>query len=65
MTQKVASVIGMTFLYDAEYSFVLLRPKNEVKPLPQSAEKRICIGKRPLPSLAEFIHHVLVFPCVP
>ena len=32
----------MTFLYDAGYSVVLLRPKNEVKPLTQSAEKWIC-----------------------
>ena len=55
----------MTFLYDAGYSIVLLRPKNEVKPLTQSAEKWICMGKWPLSSLAEFIHHVLVIPCVP
>ena len=55
----------MTFMYDAEYSVVLLRPKNEVKPLPQSAEKWLCMGKWPVPSLAEFIHHVLVIPCVP
>ena len=40
----------MTFLYDAGYSVVLLRPKNEVKPLPQSAEKWICMGKWPLPN---------------
>ena len=32
MTSKVASVIGMTFLYDAGYSIVLLKPKNEAKP---------------------------------
>ena len=38
MIIKVASVIGMTFLYDAGYSVVLLRSKNEVKPLTQSAE---------------------------
>ena len=65
MTYKVASVIGMTFLYDAGYSAVLLRPKNEVKSLPQSAEKWICMGKWAVPSLAEFIHHVLVIPYVP
>ena len=43
----------MTSLYDAGYSVVLLRPKNEVKPLTQSAEKSICMGKWPVPSLAE------------
>ena len=32
MTQEVVSVIEMTFLYDAGYSVVLLRPKNDVKP---------------------------------
>ena len=47
---KVASVIGMTFLYDAGYSVDLLRPKNEVKPFTQSAEKWICMGKRPVPN---------------
>jgi len=45
---KVASVIGMTFLYDAGYSIVLLRPKNEVKLSTQSAEKLICMGKWPV-----------------
>ena len=43
----------MTFLYDARYSVVLLRPKNEVKSLPQSAEKWICMGKWPFEILAE------------
>ena len=43
----------MTFLYDAGYSVVLLRPKNEVKPLTQSAEKWICMGKWALEILAE------------
>ena len=57
--------MGMTFLYDAGYSVVLLRPKNEVKSLPQSVEKWICMGKGAVPSLAEFIHHDLVIPCVP
>ena len=65
MTYKVASVIDMTFLYDAIYSVVLLRPKNEVEPLSQSAEKWFCMGKLPVSSLAEFIHHVLVVPRVP
>ena len=35
----------MTFLYDAQYSFVLLRLKNEVKLLTQRAAKWICMGK--------------------
>ena len=30
---KIVSVIEMTFLYDAQYSVVLLRQTNEVKPL--------------------------------
>ena len=62
---KVASVIGMTFLYDAGYSIVLLRPKHEVEPLSQSAEKLFCMGKLPVSSLAGFIHHVLVVPRAP
>ena len=61
----MASVIGMAFLYDAGYSVVLLRPKNEVKPLTQSAKKWICIGKWAVPNWADFIHHVLVVRCVP
>ena len=55
----------MIFLYDAGYSIVLLRPKNEVKLSTQSAEKSICMVKWPVPSLGEFIHHVHVVPCVP
>ena len=45
----------MTFLYDARYLIVLLRPKNEVKvKLPtQSAENWICTGKWPFKILAE------------
>ena len=39
MTPKVVGVIEMTYLYDAWYSFVLLRPTKEVKLLTQSAEK--------------------------
>ena len=39
----------MTFLYDALYSVVLLRPKNEVKFLTQSAAKWICINKLLVP----------------
>ena len=38
-------VIEMTFLCTAWHSFVLLRPKNRVKLLTQSAENRICMGK--------------------
>ena len=62
---KVVSVIEMTLLYDARYSFFLLKPKNEVKLLTQSAANSICMGKWRVPSLAEFIHHVLVVPYVP
>ena len=57
---KIVNVIKMTFLYDARYSVVLLRPKNEVKLLPQSAEKSICMGKLAVPNWAEFFHHVVV-----
>ena len=39
----------MTLLYDAWYSFVLVRPKHEVKFSTQSADKWICIGKWPVP----------------
>ena len=56
---KMVSLIGMTFLYGARYSVVLLRQKNEVKPLTQSVEKWICMGKWPVPSLGIF-HHLLV-----
>ena len=42
---KNVSVIEMTFMYDAWYSIVLLRPKNRVKLLTQSAESWICMGK--------------------
>ena len=55
----------MTFLYDARYSIVLLRPKNEVKPLTQSAEKSICMGKWPVPNWGEFFHHVVVVSLEP
>ena len=40
----------MNFLYDASYSIVLLRPKNEVKLSTQSAEKWICMGKWAVPN---------------
>ena len=35
----------MSLLYAAQYSFVLLRPKVEVKLSTQSADKWICMGK--------------------
>ena len=38
----------MTFLYDARYSIVLLRPKNDLKFSTQSADKSICIRKWPV-----------------
>ena len=50
----MVSVIGMTFLYDAKYSVVLLRPKHEVKLLTQSALGQICMEKWPVPSLGIF-----------
>ena len=46
---KIDSVIEMTFLYDARYSWVLLRPKNEPKLSTQSADKWMCMGKWPVP----------------
>ena len=55
----------MTFLYDAGYSVVLLRPKNEVKLPTQSVEKWIYVGKWAAPSLADFFNHVVVFRFVP
>ena len=65
MTQNLVSVIEMTLPYAAQYSFVLLRPKIEVKRSTQSADTWICMGKWSVPSLAEFIHHVLVVPFLP
>ena len=44
----------MTLLYDAQYSFVPLRPKNEVKVSIQSADKWICMGKWAFKILADF-----------
>ena len=44
----------MTFLYDAGYSIDLLRPKNEVKCLTQSAKKSICMGKGAVPNWGIF-----------
>ena len=62
---KVASVIEMTFLYDARYSFPLLRPKNEVKLSTQSEDKWICMGKCHVQSGAIYFHHVVVFARLP
>ena len=45
MPQKLVSVIDMTFLYDAQYSILLLRPKNDLKLSTQSADQWICMGK--------------------
>ena len=45
MTQKLVSVIEMTLPHAAQYSFLLLRPKIEVKLSTQSADKWICMGK--------------------
>ena len=39
----------MIFLYDAQYSFVLLRPTNEVKLSTQSADKWIFMRKWGVP----------------
>ena len=36
---KIVSVIEMTFLYDAQYSVILLRPKNGVNLLNESVAK--------------------------
>ena len=65
MTIKVASVIDMIFLYDAGYPVVLLRPKNEVKLLTQSAAKWICMGKSPVPNWGIYFHPLLVLARVP
>ena len=40
----------MTLLRGARYSCVLLRLKNKVKMLPQSAEKSICMRKWAVPN---------------
>ena len=55
----------MSFLYDAGYSVVLLRPKNEVKPLTQSAAKWICMGKWAVPNWGIYFHPLLVLARVP
>ena len=62
---KNVSVIEMTFLHDARYLVVLLRSKNEVKLLTQSAERWSCIGKWPVPGGAIYVHHIVVLACVP
>ena len=55
----------MTYLYDARYSVVLLRPKDEVKLLTQSAAKWTCVGKWPVPSWRIYFQHVVVLARVP
>ena len=45
MTQKLVSVVEMTHLCAAQYTFVLVRPKIEVKLSTQSADEWICMGK--------------------
>ena len=55
----------MTFLYDAQYSVVLLRPKNDVNLLTQSAEKSICIRKLAVPNWGGLFHHVVVIALEP
>ena len=46
---KIVGVIEITHLYGASGSFVLLRPKNRVKLLTQSAENWICMRKWAVP----------------
>ena len=61
----MVSIIEMTLLHDARYSAVLLRPKDEVKPLTQSAEKWICMRKWPVPGGAIYFHQVVVVRLIP
>ena len=65
MTQNLVSVIEMTLLYAAQYSFVLLRPKKEVKLSTQSPDKWICMGKWPVPGGAIYFHQVVVVRLIP
>ena len=53
MVQKVVSVVEMTYMYGVVGSFVLLRLKDRVKLLTQTAENRICMGKLAFESLAK------------
>ena len=48
------------FLYEAWYSIVLLRPKNKVNLLTQSAAKWICMGKWSVSCGGVYFHHVFV-----
>ena len=50
--QRLLSVWGrlINYAWVARYSIVLLRPKNEVKPLTQSAKLSICMGKWAVPN---------------
>ena len=65
MTQKVVSVIEMTFLYAARYWIVLLRQKNEVKLSTQSAPSQICMGKWHISGRAVYFYQVIVLARVP
>jgi len=65
MTQKLISVTEMTFLYATRYLIVLLRQKIEVKLSTQSAPSHICMGKWPVPGLANFFCHVVVVRFLP
>ena len=64
MTQKVIGVIEMTYLYDDRCSFVLLRPKNEVKLPTQSALGQIWLGNG-LYQIGGIFHHVVMVRFVP
>ena len=55
----------MTFLCTAWYSILFLRQKNTVELSTQSASSHICMGKWPVPSLANFFHRVVVVHFVP
>ena len=46
----MVSDVEMTFLYDARYSIVLLRQKNDLKLSDQSADKWFCMGKLSVPT---------------
>ena len=47
-------------MYGARGSFYVLRQKNTIKLLTQSAEKWICMKKWAVPCGAMFIHEVVV-----
>ena len=49
----MVSVLEMTNFFGARGSFWSLRPQNTIKLATQSALGEICMGKWPVPSLAE------------